>query len=158
MVKLKDSKRVGKIGEDIVEKYFLDKEYTVEKLSIDDQLVKRYDYLVTKGEKQFKIEVKYDRSLDREKECCFETKIYLAENNFNSIPGWTQKYSALSKVLIMYVLPSTKQFLVIEAKRLKEINYRQFRSVSKDIHINCSMTAHYIPLSHLLNYGKLINW
>lgn len=158
MARLEESKQIGIIGENIVEQFFLKKGYTVTKLSKEDQLIKHYDFLVTKVDKSYKIEVKYDRSLDREGEACFETKIYLAENNWHSMPGWTQLYSTLSNVHIIYVLPSSKQFLVIPAKDLKKIDYRQFRSVSKDIHLNCSMTAHYIPLSYLQQFGVFVDY
>lgn len=158
MVTLVQQKLIGKIGEDIVEKIFIAKGYTIQKLSIEEQLIKHYDFLVTKGDISHKLEVKYDRSLDREQEACFETRLFFSENNWQGKPGWTQLYSTISNVKIVYVLPSSKQLLIIPARRLKEIDYRQFRSVSKDININCSMTAHYIPLDYLVKFGTLVGY
>lgn len=150
-----ESNAKGKLGESIITEYFTRKGYTVLPASME-QNKSGYDLLVTNDKgKEYYIEVKTDSVGETTHNLFWEMEV-------SGKPGWTQKYTEDSKVLICVLLPVSRRMYIFSAKSLPrmttyiEENFPNSKKyVDNVVNQGTPREVHYVAWGYLLPFSTL---
>jgi hypothetical protein len=131
--------QIGKIGETLMRDYFESLGFQVYSLNKKEQKEYLYDLRISKGNRIYGVEVKTELKGEQTGNIFYETEV-------DGKPGWTQKYSDDSKVVIVWVLPISLKAYMLPASKLLEIPYEDYEK-REVLNPRYSAIGYKVPLS-----------